>query len=125
MRSGSRRTTSSCSIRDSTPTEVQCTSSARGSMPSSRTLLSAFALSLLALTWASSAQAQQPAAGYSLERFYPSAPGGGWFVMDALDMRGGLGGTLGLTVGYARNGLRIHSGTQSLAVVSDQATASV
>src|SRR5437868_1721412 len=98
MRSGSRRTTSSCSILDSMPTEARYTFSARGSMPSSRHLPVAMALSFLALTAASSAHAQQPASGYSLDRFYPSAPGGGWFAMDALDMHGGLGGTLGLTV---------------------------
>src|SRR5260370_39812697 len=51
------------------------------------------------------AQPQQPQPqhpqGFAVERFYPSAPGGGWFVMDALDLRGGLGGALALTTGYA------------------------
>ncbi len=68
-----------------------------------------------------SALAQQQAQGFALERLYPSAPGGGWVVMDALDMRGGLGGTMGMSVGYARNPLQVGSGTQRLAVVSDQA----
>jgi hypothetical protein len=66
------------------------------------------------------AWAQQQPQGFAVERFYPSAPGGGWFVMDALDMRGGLGGALELTTGYARNPLRVTDGSQHLAVVSDQ-----
>jgi hypothetical protein len=53
------------------------------------------------------------------------APGGGWVVMDALDMRGALGGAMGFTLAYARNPLRVSSGdgSQSLTVVSSQAFA--
>lgn len=50
---------------------------------------------------ASSARAD----GFALERFYPSAPGGGWFVMDDLGMHGGFGGAISLTGGYARDPL--------------------
>jgi len=71
----------------------------------------------------SRAQAQPQAQGFAVERFYPSAPGAGWFVMDALDMQGGLGGAMALTLGYARNPLRISDGSQGLSVVSDEASA--
>jgi len=74
------------------------------------------------LCWAPAARAQQ---GFAVERFYPSAPGGGWFVMDDLSMRGGLGGVAALTGGYALAPLRVTAGTQSLAVVSDQAFANI
>jgi hypothetical protein len=67
------------------------------------------------------AQGQQPAQGFAVERFYLSAPGAGWFVMDALDMHGGLGGSLSLTVGYARNPLRLTNATQRVAIISQQA----
>jgi len=69
----------------------------------------------------SRADAQQQVQGFALERFYPAAPGGGWFVMDDLSMRGGLGGAMELTTGYALKPLRVTDGTQHLAVVSDQA----
>lgn len=65
-------------------------------------------------------QPQQPQ-GFAVERFYSSAPGGGWFVMDDLTMRGDLGGAMALTAGYARNPLRVTDGSSNLAVVSDQA----
>jgi|SRR6185437_13552525 len=74
---------------------------------------------------ASRADAQPAAQGFGVERFYPSAPGGGWFVMDALELQGGLGGALSLTSGYARNPLRLSEGGQRLAVVSDEAFAGV
>src|SRR5579872_1857936 len=66
-------------------------------------------------------QAQQPQ-GFAVERLYPSAPGAGWFVMDTLDMHGGLGGVMGMTVGYARDPLRLRTtdGAQRLTVVSDE-----
>jgi hypothetical protein len=84
-----------------------------------------FGVALFAASaFASRAAAQpqpQPAQGFAVERFYPSAPGGGWFVMDDLDMRGGLGGAMALTAGYARNPLQVGGGSQPLAVVSDQA----
>jgi hypothetical protein len=66
------------------------------------------------------AEAQQPQ-GFAVERFYPSAPGGGWFVMDDLRMHGTLGGAMALTVGYAHDPLRVTDGSKHLAVVSDQA----
>jgi hypothetical protein len=69
-------------------------------------------------------QAQQQAKGFAVERLYLSAPGAGWFVMDALDMRGGLGGSLSLSSGYARSPLRL-DGSQRLAVISDQAVADI
>jgi hypothetical protein len=74
------------------------------------------------LGWAARAEAQEPTHGFGVERMYTSAPGGGWVVMDALDMRGGLGGAAAVTVGYARDPLRIGTkdGAQSLSVVSGQ-----
>ena len=92
-------------------------------MPSSdaRRALGASAALLVALTSSPSADAQQPAQGFAVERFYPSAPTGGWFVMDSLDMRGGLGGAMALTTGYSRAPLRIRSGGTELPVVTDQA----
>jgi hypothetical protein len=79
----------------------------------------ATALSLPA--WSSSAHAQQQAQGFDLERLYTSAPGAGWFVMDALDMHGGLGGAVDLVASYARNPLRVTNAARSLDVVSDEA----
>jgi hypothetical protein len=76
---------------------------------------------LVANVIASAAAAQQQPQGFAVERFYPSAPGGGWFVMDALDMRGGLGGEMALTTGYAKNPLQLTEGSQRLDVVSDEA----
>ena len=52
-----------------------------------------------------SAEAQQQQQGFEVERFYPAAPGSGWFVMDDLNMSGGLGGAVTLTTGYSRNSL--------------------
>jgi len=71
---------------------------------------------------ASGAQAQQQAQGFAVERFYPSAAGAGWLVMDTLDMQGDLGGAMSLAFGYAHNPLRIKDGAQSLAVVSNEAS---
>jgi len=75
----------------------------------------------------SHADAQQQTLGYAVERFYPSAPGGGWFVMDDLNISGGLGGAVSLTSGYARNPLVVTSpdGTQKLALVSNEAFVNV
>jgi OOP family OmpA-OmpF porin len=91
-----------------------------------------FATLTAAFAWSTGARAQQqrtpqPAEGFGVERLYLSAPGAGWFVMDSLDMRGGLGGVAGLTLGYAHDPLRIKSsdGSQHLAVVSDEAFANV
>src|SRR5690349_19397654 len=88
-------------------------------MRSSR--FAALVLALAAGTLPRGAAAQVPYAGFAVERFYPSAPGGGWFLSDALDMQGGLGGAIGLTIGYARDPLRLTSGAQSVAPVTDQA----
>jgi hypothetical protein len=73
--------------------------------------------------WPPLADAQQQAAGFAVERLYQSAPGGGWFVMDDLDISGRLGGAVSLTSGYARNPLVITGpdGKQKLAVVSEEA----
>jgi hypothetical protein len=79
--------------------------------------LAAAAFSLLA----SNATAQQQAQGFDLERLYTSAAGGGWFVMDTLDMHGALGGAVNGIVSYARDPLRIRGGATPLAVVSDEA----
>lgn len=65
--------------------------------------------------------AQQQAAGFALERLYASAPGGGWFVMDDLDISGSLGGAVSITSGYARNPLVISGPNGKLAVVSGEA----
>jgi hypothetical protein len=96
-------------------------------MPSSKAgRASVFTVSLLAALTASlraKAQTQTPtqAQGFAVERFYPSAPGGGWLVMDSLDMHGGLGGAMSVTAGYEKDPLRIANGAQNLAVVSDRA----
>jgi len=84
----------------------------------------------LALMSVSPLQAQQAAPqpatqqtqGFAVERFYPSAPGGGWFVMDDLNIGGGPGGAVSLTGGYARNPLEVTTpgNTQQLALVSGE-----
>jgi hypothetical protein len=67
-----------------------------------------FAVGLLFLSvWPSLADAQQQAQGFAVERFYPSAPGSGWFVLDDVNMSGGLGGAISLTTGYSRNPLLV------------------
>jgi hypothetical protein len=79
----------------------------------------------LATAWSAVSRAQQQPQGFGVERLYPSAPGGGWFVMDDVSMRGGLGGVMALSTGYARDPLRISStdGAQRVNLVSDQAFA--
>jgi hypothetical protein len=72
---------------------------------------------------ARAASAQGQPQGFALDRFYPSAPGGGWFVMDSLDMHGDIGGVFSLSGGYANQPLRVTDGIQHVAVVSDQAFA--
>jgi hypothetical protein len=69
------------------------------------------------------AEAQQPPQGFAVERFYPSAAAGGWFVMDDLNIDGGLGGAVAFTTGYSRKPLEVTSpdGTQRLSVVSNEA----
>lgn len=89
-------------------------------MPSFR-ILAYTASGLVAAAWPAPARAQQHAQGFDVERLYTSAPGAGWFVMDALDMHGGLGGAASADVSYAHDPLRITNGHQTLAVVSDEA----
>jgi hypothetical protein len=81
------------------------------------------AIFLLLIGLASAAHAQQPAPGFSADRFYQSAPGSGWFVMDDLNSAAGLGGTISLTTDYAAHPLAVTSadGIQRLLLVSDQA----
>jgi hypothetical protein len=76
----------------------------------------------LLTVWPSLAVAQQMVNGFALERFYPSAPGSGWFVMDDLSMSGGLGGVISLTGGYAQDPLTVTSpdGKQRLTLVSQE-----
>ena len=69
------------------------------------------------LLWALAAGAQTPVEGFNAERLPPSAPGAGWFVMDSLDMHGGLGGAISFSARYARDPLRVNG----LAVVTDSA----
>jgi hypothetical protein len=99
-------------------------------MPSSRTRRGAAAVATFAAFAASlvtsAAEAQQQPQGFAVERFYPSPAGAGWLVMDDLDLRGGLGGAIELTSGYAYRPLRVSGPNgQSLPVVSDQAFADV
>jgi hypothetical protein len=68
-----------------------------------------------------SSQAQtKPAGGFAVDRFYPSAAGGGWLVMDDLDLRGSLGGAVGFTTVYAMKPLRVPGPSGDLDVVSSQ-----
>jgi hypothetical protein len=84
----------------------------------------AIAVAAAACAFAPVARAQpSPAQGFAVERLYASAPGGGWFVMDSLDMHGGLGGAFAVTTGYAWSSLRVPDGSEHLAVVSHQAFA--
>src|SRR5260370_5888489 len=80
---------------------------------------------LCVLASLASAQQQPSVRGFAVERFYPSAPGGGWFVMDDLNISGGLGGAVELTSGYARKPLEVTSpdGKTRLTLVSDEAFA--
>src|SRR5215470_4125510 len=90
-------------------------------------VLIAIWVALLFCGWPSALSAQQQAQGFALERFYPSAPAGGWFVMDDLNMSGGLGGAVSFLSGYSRNPLQVKNpaGTQQLSVVSDEAFAEI
>jgi hypothetical protein len=92
--------------------------------PPLRRVLLFIALLLVSNAWTSRAEAQ-PAKGFAVERFYPSAAGGGWLVMDELGMHGGFGGAIEISGGYARKPLDVASpdGTQRVALVSSQAFA--
>jgi hypothetical protein len=78
---------------------------------------------LISTVWAADAEAQQQPQGFAVERLYPSAAGGGWFVMDDLDFNGGFGGAVAFTAGYSRKPLEVTSpdGTRHLFLVSDEA----
>ena len=81
----------------------ECT---RSSSQLRRVGVTCFATLTAAVAWSTTARAQQQAEGFGVERLYLSAPGGGWFVMDSLDMRGGLGGAMaGLTIGVRARSL--------------------
>src|ERR1700735_1306523 len=82
----------------------------------------AFGAGVLVLSaWPILADAQQQAQGFAVERFYASAPGGGWFVMDDVNISGGLGGAISLTTGYSRNPFVVSDGAQRLIVVANEA----
>jgi hypothetical protein len=84
-------------------------------------LIAAFLVVLASGVSLPSAGAQQQPQGFAVERFYPAAPGSGWFVMDDLNMSGRLGGAATLTGGYSRNPLDVTSadGATHVPVVSD------
>jgi hypothetical protein len=80
----------------------------------------------LASLWANCALAQVQAQGFAVERFYPAAPGGGWMVMDELNMQGRLGGVVAISGGYAYKPLHVPNADGSqLDVVRHQAFADV
>jgi hypothetical protein len=85
----------------------------------------AAAATLVLFAWSPSGWAQQQAQGFAVERFYPSAPGGGWLVMDTLDMHGEVGGAVGFTGGYAYDPLVVTDGKKHFGVVTNQAFADV
>jgi hypothetical protein len=69
----------------------------------------------------------QLAEGFAVERFVPAAPGARWLVLDDLALSGPLGAGVALTLGYARNPLRVTApeSVESVSVVSDQVLANV
>jgi hypothetical protein len=77
-------------------------------------------LALVVVAWGRSAGAEPAAQGFALERLYTAPAGAGWFVMDDLDLHGGLGGALSMTFGYAHDPLRLSDGATHLDVVSSQ-----
>ncbi len=84
----------------------------------------ALAALLALISWPKHASAQAAAQGFAVERFYSSAPGAGWFVLDSLDMHGKLGGAMSFTTGYSHDALRLRGdGAEPLNVVSSQAFA--
>lgn len=83
---------------------------------------SRFLLAAALLAWPGVAAAQAP--GFATERYVASSPGAGWFVMDDLRMKGGLGGALALGLGYSHDALRLHGDdNRDFSVVRDQAFA--
>ncbi len=73
---------------------------------------------LVVLACAHAARAQPAAQGFAVERLVPAPAGAAWLVMDDLDLHGGIGGALSLTLGYARDPLRVSDAVTQLAVVS-------
>ena len=63
--------------------------------------------------------------GFLVQRFDAAPAGAGWLTQDNLNLSGGLGGAVSLTTGYAHNPLILHSGSQSLSLVTDQAHANI
>jgi hypothetical protein len=112
-------------MRSSNEPPILCSRKRKRKRARARAIAIVAAITAFASSRNASAQ-QKPVEGFALERLYPSAPGGGWFVMDDLSTRGGLGGAMSLTTGYAHDPLRVatSAGTQRLAVVSDEAFAS-
>lgn len=93
---------------------------------SSRTTTAVVVAAVVALGCAPAPARAQPAATpFDTERLFPSAPGAGWTAMDDLNLHGGLGGVLSLSIGYERNPLRVGQGENKLAVVSDRAAFAV
>ncbi len=80
-----------------------------------RVFMKLFILSSVSL-FAPFTYADQAAQGFALQRFYSSAAGAGWLVMDALDMHGDWGAAIQLTNDYAKNPLTL----SGLTVVSAQ-----
>src|SRR5581483_7964222 len=91
-------------------------------MPSSDARPKRWLVLALAL-WAAAAHAQRAAQGFGVDRLYLAPPGAGWFVMDDLDIRGRLGGAMGISLGWARNPLVLQGAGGPFAVVSDQVSA--
>ncbi len=83
-------------------------------------LCSLFALSLSALPQIASAQAVTP--GFGVDRFNPSERGSEWFVLDSLDLRGGVRPALGVVGEYAHKPLVFYGadGNERVAIVSSQ-----
>jgi hypothetical protein len=76
---------------------------------------------VLALMGAVPAFAQQVPQQFLVERLYLSAPGGGWFAMDDLDIHGGLGGAIRSNISYANDPLRVSDGVHRVPVVANEA----
>jgi hypothetical protein len=72
-------------------------------------------------TFVGNSRARAQVQGFALDRFYSAPAGGGWLVMDSLDMHRGLGGAIELTSEYAHNPLVVNEGSQHLAVVTNDA----
>ena len=71
---------------------------------------------------ATAQQTLQQTQGFAVERFHPSASGGGWFVMDDLNFGGYVSGAISLNGGYARKPFEVTGPgvSQKLAFVSGE-----